>query len=172
MTAAALWSALTEAGIDTSRPEVVSEVEAITGGADRFDVAEVLAHPDSLCFKAITGQLAVPDWKAFTAQVRTIFEGIKRDVHDGSPADYIPILAEANPDWFSVSICTVDGQQFDYGDTDVGFSIQSCTKPLMYAVAVEDRGLSYVHRHVGFEPSGLRFNEVRACASQRACVRA
>jgi glutaminase len=32
---------------------------------------------------------------------------------------------------------------------------------MMYAVAVEDRGLSLVHRHVGFEPSGLAFNEVR-----------
>jgi glutaminase len=34
---------------------------------------------------------------------------------------------------------------------------------MMYAVAVEDRGLSLVHRHVGFEPSGLAFNEVRSC---------
>jgi glutaminase len=61
-------------------------------------------------------------------------------VHDGDCATYIPILAEANPEWFSVSICTVDGQQFSFGDTDVNFSIQSCVKPLMYAVAVEDRG--------------------------------
>jgi glutaminase len=31
----------------------------------------------------------------------------------------------------------------------------------MYAVAVEDRGLAYVHRNgPGFEPSGLSFNEV------------
>ena len=41
------------------------------------------------------------------------------------------------------------------------FSIQSCTKPIAYAVAVEDRSLAYVHRHgPGFEPSGLSFNEV------------
>lgn len=81
-------------------------------------------------------------------------------MREGAPADYIPILAEANPDWFSVSITTVDGQQFSYGDTEVAFSIQSCTKPIMYATAVEDRGLPYVHRTVGFEPSGLSFNEV------------
>lgn len=82
-------------------------------------------------------------------------------MHGGNPADYIPILAEANRDWFAASICTVDGQQWSVGDLDIPFSIQSCTKPIMYAVAVEDRGLSYVHRNgPGFEPSGLSFNEV------------
>jgi glutaminase len=89
-----------------------------------------------------------------------IFEEVKREVKGGACASYIPALASADPSQFAVSICTVDGQQFSFGDTDATFSIQSCVKPMMYAVAVEDRGLSLVHRHVGFEPSGLAFNEV------------
>jgi glutaminase len=120
----------------------------------------------------------------YVGTVVRIFEDIKRDVKGGACATYIPALASADPSLFAVSICTVDGQQFSYGDVDSTFSIQasrapfplphffrargtlsiflqSCVKPLMYAVAVEDRGLSLVHRHVGFEPSGLAFNEVR-----------
>lgn len=44
--------------------------------------------------------------------------------------------AEANPNWFAASVTTVDGQQFSIGDTDITFSIQSCTKP----IACEWRG--------------------------------
>ena len=89
-----------------------------------------------------------------------IFEDVKREVSGGACASYIPALASADPSLFAVSICTVDGQQFSCGDAAATFSFQSCVKPLIYAVAVEDRGLSLVHRHVGFEPSGLAFNEV------------
>jgi len=52
-------------------------------------------------------------------------------VRGGHPADYIPILAEADPEWFAVSVCTVDGQRFDLGDSELTYSIQSCVKPLV-----------------------------------------
>ena len=38
------------------------------------------------------------------------------------------------------------------------FCLQSCVKPLEYAVAVDVLGTQHVHRFVGKEPSGLRFN--------------
>ena len=63
-------------------------------------------------------------------------------------------------EWFGVSVCTVDGQRFDVGDVGLGFSIQSCVKPLAYAVAVEDIGVTQVHQHVGCAPSGVAFNEI------------
>jgi glutaminase len=44
------------------------------------------------------------------------------------------------PSWFGVSIITVDGQTFDYGDCDLPFSIQSCIKPLVYSMAIEELG--------------------------------
>ncbi|OBS73991.1 hypothetical protein A6R68_15471, partial [Neotoma lepida] len=37
---------------------------------------------------------------------------------------------------------------------------KSCVKPLKYAIAVNDLGTEYVHRYVGKEPSGLRFNKL------------
>lgn len=46
------------------------------------------------------------------------------------------------------------------GDTKVPFCLQSCVKPLKYAIAVNDLSTDYVHRYVGKEPSGLRFNKL------------
>ena len=112
------------------------------------------------CAQAMEGRLAVPRWEEFTSTITAMYDAIKATVHGGANASYIPILEEADPNWFGISVCTVDGQRFDIGDTDVDFSIQSCVKPLMYAVAIEDIGLERVHKHVGIEPSGLAFNEV------------
>ncbi len=49
-------------------------------------------------------------------------------------------LEKVNPEYFGVSVMTVDGQTFNYGDYDVDFSIQSCSKPLMYCLAAEEIG--------------------------------
>lgn len=44
------------------------------------------------------------------------------------------------------------------GDTKQPFCLQSCVKPLQYAIAVHEAGTDKVHRYVGMEPSGLKFN--------------
>lgn len=46
------------------------------------------------------------------------------------------------------------------GDSKVPFCLQSCVKPLKYAVAVNDYGTEHVHSFIGKEPSGLRFNKL------------
>ena len=46
------------------------------------------------------------------------------------------------------------------GDTDMLFSIQSTSKPISYALALEELGPKKVHTHVGLEPSGVSFNAV------------
>lgn len=81
-------------------------------------------------------------------------------VRDGAVADYIPQLARANPDAFALSVCTVDGQRVALGDVGVPFSVQSCCKPMNYALALEEHGEAGVHRYVGREPSGHGFNEI------------
>ena len=60
---------------------------------------------------------------------------------------------------FSFSICTVDGQRFSFGDCDVDFTIQSCSKVFTYLMALADSSPEEVHSHVGVEPSGRAFNE-------------
>lgn len=40
------------------------------------------------------------------------------------------------------------------------FCLQSCIKPLEYAIAVHEHGTDGVHRYVGKEPSGFTFNKL------------
>ncbi len=83
-----------------------------------------------------------------------------RDNMDGKVADYIPELALADPNWFAISVVTVDGQTFDVGDCQQLFSIQSVSKPFMFGLALEDHGRDAVLKKVGVEPTGEAFNAI------------
>lgn len=65
-----------------------------------------------------------------------------------------------NPSYWGVSVCTIDGQRFSIGDVNIPFTLQSCSKPLTYAIALDLLGAGVVHKHVGQEPSGRNFNEL------------
>ena len=79
-------------------------------------------------------------------------------LNEGRVADYIPALAEANPDHFGIAIVTAEGQVYTVGDTDVPFTIQSISKPIAFAQALETCGAEETYRHVGTEPTGDSFN--------------
>ncbi|MBN3323686.1 GLSK Glutaminase, partial [Atractosteus spatula] len=112
-----------------------------------------------LLTQAFRKKFVVPDFMSFTSHIDELYESAKK-LSGGQVADYIPQLAKFSPDLWSVSLCTVDGQRHSVGDTKVPFCLQSCVKPLKYAIAVHDLGTEYVHRYVGKEPSGLRFNKL------------
>ena len=78
----------------------------------------------------------------------------------GQVASYIPELAKADPAAFGIVVATVDGQVYEVGATRQAFTIQSISKPLVYGVALEDRGPERVARAVGVEPSGDAFNSI------------
>ena len=78
----------------------------------------------------------------------------------GVLANYIPELAEVDPERLSASIAMVDGELYASGDTDSLFTIQSISKPFVYALALADRGFEKVLDKVGVEPSGEPFNEI------------
>ncbi len=52
------------------------------------------------------------------------------------------------------------GHRYQAGDAEVAFTIQSISKPFVYALVVEDLGLEAVAANVGFEPSGEPFNAI------------
>ena len=115
------------------------------------------AHP--LILRALQGSLAIPDWPAFVSVCNASYYRSLLNV-EGEVANYIPALAKADPNMFGVSICTIDGQQYSQGDTKVLFGVQSCMKPINYAIALETRGYDKVFEHIGIEPSGQAFNEM------------
>ncbi len=79
---------------------------------------------------------------------------------EGKVADYIPELAKADPNWFGISLATVNGQSFAVGDHEQSFTIQSCSKLFVYGLALEDHGREAVMSKVGVEPTGEPFNAI------------
>lgn len=81
-------------------------------------------------------------------------------VHDGAVATYIPELAKADPNWFAISVVSIDGQVVEVGNHQQLFSIQSISKPFMFGMALENHGREHVLTRVGVEPTGEAFNSI------------
>ena len=79
--------------------------------------------------------------------------------HGGRVADYIPELATADPNRFGIAMTSVLGRSYRAGD-HTAFSIQSISKPFVYAMVLDALGLEEVANNVGFEPSGEPFNAI------------
>uniref|UniRef100_A0A8C1XWS9 glutaminase n=1 Tax=Cyprinus carpio TaxID=7962 RepID=A0A8C1XWS9_CYPCA len=110
----------------------------------------------SLAFRR---KFIIPEFEAFVGVINDIYYTSKLQ-HDGQVAKYIPHLTKFSPDLWGVSLCTVDGQRHSVGDTKVPFCLQSCVKPLEYAIAVHEHGTERIHHYVGKEPSGFKFNKL------------
>src|SRR3984957_2347201 len=79
----------------------------------------------------------------------------------GTVADYIPELGKADPDHFGISLATLDGHVYEVGDTKIPFTIQSISKPFVFALALDTLGAAKVESKIGVEPSGDPFNSIR-----------
>ncbi|XP_067095571.1 glutaminase kidney isoform, mitochondrial-like isoform X1 [Osmerus mordax] len=112
-----------------------------------------------LLTQAFRRKFIIPDFEEFVSHINQLYYSAQQQ-EGGQVADYIPQLAKFSPDLWGVSLCTVDGQRHSVGDTKVPFCLQSCVKPLEYAIAVHEAGTEHVHRYVGKEPSGLKFNKL------------
>lgn len=121
--------------------------------------SELTGDALTLIRKALENQLAISHFGQFSSRLANIF-AYARDATSGHLADYIPELAKQDPDAFGMAACTIDGQQMAIGDAVTPFCQQSVIKPLLYAFALALNGENQVHRHVGREPSGRRFNEL------------
>ncbi|MCB9749562.1 MAG: glutaminase A [Myxococcales bacterium] len=156
-----LRAALAATGLRLEDPrlrEMNAQLEALGREAlSADDFAEVIRPVSVLIERALQGGLAIPDFDEFGEEMRRVYREVEQNER-GAQADYIPPLAEVNPDQFGLAIVTVDGQILTIGDADTDFSIQSTCKPFNYCYALEELGDEGVHKHIGREPSGQRFN--------------
>ncbi|XP_015518965.1 glutaminase liver isoform, mitochondrial isoform X2 [Neodiprion pinetum] len=126
---------------------------------DREQFRRIINPNIVLISRAFRHQFIIPDWSGFTKHIEDFYWKCKTNT-EGKVASYIPQLARMNPEYWGVSVCTIDGQRFSIGDTSLPFTLQSCSKPLTYAIALERLGQETVHQYVGQEPSGRNFNEL------------
>lgn len=96
------------------------------------------------------------DYNHILSEIAAEVESLRTE---GRQADYIPALAEVNPDKFGMCITTVNGDSYVWGDVDEKFSIQSITKVFSLSMALSIMGESLWER-VGKEPSGTAFNSL------------
>ncbi|WP_017727156.1 glutaminase A [Halalkalibacterium ligniniphilum] len=78
----------------------------------------------------------------------------------GKVADYIPALAEANPDMLAVAIYQGTDHCFLAGNVEEKFTLQSISKVLSLVLVLMDLGEDVVFSKVGMEPTGDPFNSI------------
>ncbi|KAM7402428.1 hypothetical protein PAMP_017670 [Pampus punctatissimus] len=159
-------SALKKTGLHPSDPRLKDCMENLRR-AVKESVGEVMMDRNLfhrcvggnivLLIQAFRKKFIIPEFDVFAQKINEIYNTVQKQA-DGKVADYIPQLAKFSPELWGMSLCTVDGQRHSVGDTRQPFCLQSCVKPLQYAIAVHEAGTEMVHRYVGMEPSGFKFN--------------
>jgi glutaminase len=106
-----------------------------------------------------TGTLPTPD--EVRALVTAAYERFRGE-DGGKVADYIPALAEADPALFGICVASTRGETFGVGDTGHAFSIQSVSKPFIFALVCDALGPEEAAKRLGVDGTGLPFNSVTA----------
>lgn len=91
--------------------------------------------------------------------LENIYQAIQPYAKEGKQADYIPALAQVNPDQFGMCIHTVYGEIYSIEQADTRFSIQSISKVFALAMCLALKG-DDLWKRVGKEPSGTAFNSL------------
>jgi glutaminase len=85
-----------------------------------------------------------------------------KSVDEGKVADYIPALAGTPRHLFAVCVVETNGALHATGDTDYAFSIQSVSKPFVFALVCQAAGEEEARKKLGVNATGLPFNSVMA----------
>ncbi|MEG2427294.1 MAG: glutaminase A [Clostridium sp.] len=87
-------------------------------------------------------------------------EAGREEIPLGEVASYIPELGHADKNHLGICILTKDGEIYEAGDTMVRFTIQSISKVISLAAALQHCGFEKVFEKIGMEPSGDAFNSL------------
>jgi glutaminase len=82
------------------------------------------------------------------------------DQHEEDIVSIALPAAQDEEDVFGLAGTAVDGTTWTVGDCEHRFPLQSISKVITYALALEDNGREATLRHVGVEPSGDPFNAI------------
>lgn len=91
--------------------------------------------------------------------LENIYNEIQPLAKEGRQADYIPALAEVNPDQFGICLSLCNGRTFELGQSCERFTIQSISKVFSLAIALNFEGEN-LWKRMGKEPSGTSFNSL------------
>lgn len=84
----------------------------------------------------------------------------RKEIPFGEVASYIPELGNVDKNHLGICIFAKDGSKYEAGDTDIRFTIQSISKVISLAAALQHCGFESVFEKIGMEPSGDAFNSL------------
>ncbi|GEQ86281.1 glutaminase [Patiriisocius marinistellae] len=93
----------------------------------------------------------------FQQIINRIHSDLKATKNTGEVADYIPELGKVDGEKFGIYLNNIHGDNYEVGDTQVPFSIQSISKVFTLAMAFASQG-NELWKRVDVEPSGNPFN--------------
>jgi len=85
-----------------------------------------------------------------------------KDLKEGKNADYIPALAEVDPNIFGIALVTADGKVYTAGDLTSEVSIQSISKVFTMALVMEEQSPEAIANNMGVDATGQVFNSIVA----------
>lgn len=98
--------------------------------------------------------------ESLTEILEKAVEAGRKAIPYGEVATYIPELGKADKNKLGLCLYTKDGNRYSIGDTKDRFTIQSISKIISLAAAIELCGIDAVFSKVGMEPSGEAFNSL------------
>lgn len=124
-----------------------------------FDVFMKEFQPCFTMFrKLLENRFIFSDYDYNKKLAQKIFEEVKAMPNEGFIPDYIPALKDVNEDGFAVSICTVDGQIINLGDSDERTCLHAISGAISYMLAQQQLGEENLKQYIGAEHSGNQFN--------------
>lgn len=140
--------------------KIVNEIESQDKDIN-FVMFRDLIKPCYTFFRQICqNQLAIQDVDSFRAKTEKLFNKVKEMKTGGFIPTYIPQLKEVDEAGFAVSICSVEGQRFNFGDSDSYSCMHHITSVVSYLIALEQHGQDVVSSYIGTEPSGKDFDSL------------
>jgi glutaminase len=114
-----------------------------------------------LCF----GLLTTPAQAYQPSDIQTALDAAYnkyKSLKEGANADYIPALAEVDPNVYGIALVTTDGKVYTAGDLKTEVSIQSISKVFTMAKVIEELGTGAIFDNMGVDATGQVFNSIVA----------
>ena len=92
--------------------------------------------------------------------LKAALEAGSQAIPNGNVATYIPELGKADKNKLGICIFDKNGNKYSYGNYTDRFTLQSISKVISLALALEACGFDKVFDKVGVEPSGEAFNSL------------
>ncbi len=89
----------------------------------------------------------------------------------GQLPNYIPQLAQVNPQEFAVQIVLSTGQRYTFGNQTLSFPLMSVIKPFLFLNRLIELGKDQVFSYVGVTPSDQPFNSLEQLQADQGIPR-